>query len=355
MTLDILGWRASFASAFNALSDPSLQPARIARQDKNRYRIYTSEGLHPALLTGTLLKTGPWPAVGDWVAVETRPGGEPAVIRAVLPRFSVFSRKKAGDTTQEQVVAANVDTLFLVSGLDGDFNIRRIERYVTQAWNSGATPVILLNKADRHPYPEAARAEVEATIFGVDVHVLSAADGTGIEALEPYLKTGQTVALLGSSGVGKSTLVNRLLGREVMKTAAVREDDSRGRHTTTHRELFLRPEGGLILDTPGMRELQMWGDEEDLTGAFGDIEDLAVDCRFSDCTHENEPGCAVCEALEDGHLNPAHYQSYLKLRRELAYLQRRQQETDHEERRRGKKFGKIMKDMKRNDPKRRYR
>jgi ribosome biogenesis GTPase len=230
----------------------------------------------------------------------------------------------AGERTEEQVVAANVDTIFLVSGLDREFNLRRIERYLTLAWGSGATPVVILNKSDISPDLESRVAEVQAVAVGVSIHPLSAALGLGLEQLAPYFAPGRTVALLGSSGVGKSTLINRLLGEDLLPVQSVRESDDRGRHTTSRRELVLLPSGALIIDTPGLREVQLWSDEEGVGGAFGDIEDLARGCRFRDCTHTHEAGCAVKEASTSGTLLPARLKSYRKLQRELRHLAFRQ-------------------------------
>jgi ribosome biogenesis GTPase len=352
--LQELGWAPFFARPFDELNQPHLVPARVARQDKNRYLTLGAGGAGSAILPGTMLAGDERPAVGDWIAVEDQPGGAPAIVRSVLPRRSTFSRKAAGETTREQVIAANIDTVFLVNGLDGDFNLRRIERYATQAWNSGADPVILLNKADVCDDVEGRLVAVEAVAPGVSIHPISARDGLGLDALDPYLGPGRTVAFLGSSGVGKSTLVNHLLGREALQTGAVRADDSRGRHTTTHRELFQLPGGGLVIDTPGLRELQLWGDEEGLQGAFADIEALATRCRFRDCAHEQEPGCAVQAALDEGLLDPGRYGNYLKLRRELDYLARRQDESAaREERQRWKKIHKEYRNIAHHNPKRR--
>ncbi len=357
MDLNALGWHPFFSRPFDALDDDTLTPARVARQDRERYVVLAEEGAFLAQVSGKMRGAAgtraDFPAVGDWVAVRARPDEGAATIHALLPRRSSFSRKVAGETTEEQIVAANVDTAFLVSGLDGDFNLRRIERYVTLAWNSGALPVIVLNKADLCDDPLARLDEVAAVAMGVDIHLVSAATGAGLDALQAYLRPGTTVAFLGSSGVGKSTLVNHLLGDERMQTGAVREDDSRGRHVTTHRELLTVPGGGLVIDTPGMRELQLWGDEDSLQGAFADVEALAVRCRFRDCSHDAEPGCAVGDALEAGTLEPARFHSYLKLKRELAYLARRQREAGaYEERKEKKELVRLLKQYRRFKPRR---
>jgi len=264
--------------------------------------------------------------VGDWALVRVSGDGTRAVIEAVLERRSKFSRKAAtgpSNATEEQVVAANVDTVFLVAGLGYDFNVRRLERYLTTAWESGAQPAIVLTKADLYPEDvELAVTETEAIAFGVPVHAVSGITGEGVDALEPHLRPGTTVALLGSSGVGKSTLVNHLAGREVLETQDVRSD-GRGRHTTSHRELVLLPGGALLLDTPGMRELQLWTTES-LDTSFADIVELAGECRFGDCSHNSEPGCAIKAALAGGTLEQERWRSYQKLQRELRALEIRQ-------------------------------
>ena len=300
---------------------------RVAREDRDRYTVLSRSGALSAVLTGRFrhdaLARADLPAVGDWVMARAEAGG-PATISALLPRASTFMRKVAGDTTQEQVVAANVEAVFLVCGLDGDFNPRRVERALTAAWESGAQPVVVLNKADLASDVAARVAETEAVAPGAPVVALSALEGNGLDALSPWLVPGHTIALIGSSGAGKSTLTNALLGEARQATGAVREEDSRGRHTTTHRELVPLPSGALLLDTPGMRELQLWGDDSGLEGAFPEVTELVARCRFSDCTHASEPGCAVLEALASGVLDAARFAAWLKLQRELRYLAGRQ-------------------------------
>ncbi|HVQ24131.1 MAG TPA: ribosome small subunit-dependent GTPase A [Planctomycetota bacterium] len=324
-----LGFTAAQADAFQPFAAEGLVPGRVVAGHTRYLRVATAEGETLAELAGSLrhqARSGEeLPAVGDWVAL--RPGADPssAVIQAVLPRRAAFVRRAAGTRTVAQVLAANVDTVFLVMGLDGDFNLRRIERALVLAWDSGAAPVLLLNKADLCPDVEEKRAEVERIASNVPVCVVAAKPGEGLAALAPWLQPGRTVVLLGSSGVGKSTLVNRLLGRERQRTREVIESaDQRGRHTTTHRELIELPGGALLIDTPGLRELQLWSDGAGLEAAFDDVSTFADSCRFTDCGHGNEPGCAVRAAVADDRLDAARLDSYLKLHAELRALQIRE-------------------------------
>lgn len=328
-----LGWDETWEDAFEPYAARQLIPARVAVRHHGPCELLTERGPLGGLPSGKLADDE-LPAVGDWVAARPLPGEQKALIEDVLPRRSAFTRKEAWRRTVEQVVAANVDTVFLTSSLGPDLNPRRLERYLVGAWESGAQPAIVLTKADLEPEHADAVLGVEGVAFGVPVHVVSAVSGAGLEELEPYLGRGRTVALLGSSGVGKSTLVNRLAGREVLATREVRED-GRGRHATTHRELVPLPGGGLLLDTPGMREFQLWAREESLDGTFEDVAALAAECRFNDCAHESEPGCAVLAALADGSLPVERWESYGKLQRELRALEiRRSKRLRSEERRR---------------------
>jgi ribosome biogenesis GTPase / thiamine phosphate phosphatase len=343
LTLESLGWNDHFAQAFAPYQEQGLVPARVAVQHRGGYIVLTEDGELEAEAARRQVRSGELAGVGDWVALRVLPEGQ-AIVEAVLPRRTAFTRKETMDRTGEQIVAANVDTVFLVSALGHDLNLRRLERYLTAAWDSGAEPVIVLTKADLHPdaAPETV-AGVEAIAFGVPVHAVSNVTGEGLDELERYLGSGRTVALLGSSGVGKSTLVNSLLGEERMATAAVREDDERGRHTTSHRELVPLPGGALLLDTPGMRELQLYADEEALDTAFADVAELAAECRFSDCTHEHEPGCAVRAALEDGRLAPERWESYRKLQAEIRSLEIRQDKRlQSEQRKQWRQFSRSM-------------
>lgn len=318
------------------------------------YRIVMEIGEADAHITGHFLHQAEhslmFPAVGDWVVVESHGGKNPATIHHVLPRTSQFVRKAAGTSTEGQIVAANVDTVFLLSGLDGDFNLRRIERYLVAAWESRATPVVVLNKADVCSELDDVIGQVESVAIGVPIHPISAISGRGLEWLEPYLLPGKTVALMGSSGVGKSTLTNYLLGQKQQDIQEVRTDDSRGRHTTTHRQLFPLPSGALLIDSPGMRELQLWSDGSGLQETFGEIEALAEGCKFHDCQHATEPGCAVKEAIALGTLDPRRFQSYQKLQREQQWIEQRQDvHARHNSKRRWKQISKIIRQQKRPD------
>lgn len=357
INLNVLGWNPFFKTHFEQLSQENIVPARVIRQDKYRYLVQGSAGVLEAILPGKLRGnkhiTPEHPTVGDWVAVTIQPGSDRVVLLDILPRSNMFVRKRAGQTTREQIIAANIDTLFIVTGLDHDYNLRRIERYVTQTWDSGAVPVVLLNKVDICPDINIFVNEVMSAAPGVDVLAVSAKEGVGLDALSPYIGPGKTVTFVGSSGAGKSTIINFLLGEDRLKTEPVREDDSRGRHATTHRELIVLPGGGAVIDTPGMRELQLWGNEESLQGAFADIEALAEDCRFRDCSHTCEPGCVVRIAIEKGSLDADRYRSYQKLSRELAYLSRRQDESaTYLERQENKRLGKLYKQILKDHPKR---
>lgn len=317
---------------------------RILSQEKGLYRVITEFGEKLAEISGKFRYEAKclsdYPAVGDFVMMDWNYAGGNAVIHHILPRKSCFTRKAAGQR-REQVVAANVDTLFLCMALNNDFNLRRLERYLTIGWDSGAIPVVVLTKSDLCTDLESKVSEVESVAFGVDVLVTSSMDVDGEMQIRPYIAEGKTVAFLGSSGVGKSTLINRLLGEDRLETQALRNDD-KGRHTTTHRELILLPSGGMVIDTPGMRELGMWDSAEGVETTFADIEELANRCRFSDCTHTSEPGCAVLSALEDGSLDPSRWNSYLKIKTELEYAADSESYLERKE----QKFKEISKQLK---------
>ena len=357
MFLQDLGWDGYFEALWKERfgeEDDSVRPARVVSQQRGLWRVageFGDErkggsrlGLGPvelgrssaapvheecwAEVSGKLREVADaegeaaWPAVGDWVAAEIV-GGERAILHWVLPRRGVFSRKAPGKRVEPQVIAANVDMAFLVAALDMDFSPRRLERYLAQCWDAGVSPVIVLNKADECDDVAALIEEAERVAIGVPVLGLSARTGAGMEALEALLSPGMTIVLLGSSGVGKSTLVNRLLSREVQPTRPTREADSKGRHTTTARQLFRLPGGALLMDTPGLREFALWNVDSGLVETFADIEELARDCRFGDCRHEGEPGCAVRVAIEGGTLDEARVENRKKLEREQEFQRRK--------------------------------
>jgi ribosome biogenesis GTPase / thiamine phosphate phosphatase len=358
MRLQLAGWNESWEEQFAKYRPQGLLPARVLAQHRQSYNLWTESGEAEGEVAGALLyraATGDLPAVGDWVAVRQYAPGDLAIITQVLTRTTRFSRKTSGPAPEEQVIAANVDLLFIVCGLDHDYNLRRLERYLVGAGQSGAAAVIVLNKADLCDDLDARVKEVQAIAPGTAVAPISAVEAlaasstggeasaggvarvpahtvAGAEALLPFIAPGKTAALVGSSGAGKSTIVNRLLGMAAQATQPTRESDSRGRHTTTHRELFFLPNGGLILDNPGIRELQLWAHDirpgasagqfaqsGAVDQAFPEIEALAAACAFRDCAHNAEPGCAVQAALASGEIDQARWRSYLKLRRELRH------------------------------------
>ncbi len=329
MNLEILGWNSLFASSFAAHREHGQLPGRIAIQHKDRYVLYTEQGEINGQVSGKfrfeVSGLHAFPAVGDWVAFEPGSDDQPAIIHRVLERQSKFSRKVAGTRPDEQILAANIDFAFLVMGLDGNYNLRRLERLLTAAQESGAQTIVVLNKSDLCSHLEEYTREVLSIAQDIKVIVMSALRAEDVIPLRSLLAPGTTGVLLGSSGVGKSTITNLLLEQEQIKVQDVRDSDSRGRHTTAHRELLVLPNGGLIIDTPGLRELQLWSGEEGVQESFADVEELAAKCRFRDCKHESEPGCAVTSAVEQGTLDRGRYESYQKLQREIAYQTQKQE------------------------------
>lgn len=327
VSLKRLGWNSYFEALWQAREQLDWLPARVISQQRGLWRIAGDFAECWAEVSGTLRAGaeagGDWPAVGDWVAVEKVIGSGRPLIHKVLARRSKFVRKAAGRRVEEQVIAANVDTAFVVMALDGDFNVRRLERYLAQCWESGAKSIVVLNKADDCGDVPARLTEVEGVAAGVPIFAVSARTGEGLDALDVFLASGQTIVLLGSSGVGKSTLVNYFLRRDAQAVQAVRQSDSRGRHTTTSRELFALPGGALLIDTPGLRELQLWDAAEGVEQAFSDIEEIAAQCKYGNCGHTSEPGCAVQAAIAEGRVDAERLENWRKLQREQEFLKRK--------------------------------
>ncbi len=315
-----LGWGPDFATALAPHAEKGLEPARVTLVYRKQLRVLSRRGEHWARTGGRILHKAEsaedHPAVGDWVAARVPDEGE-ALVHALLPRRSAVVRKVAGHQHAPQVIAANIDYLMLVMGLDMDFNPRRLERYLTLSWESRAQPIVVLNKADVCDDLPFFLDETKAVAPQVPIHVVSALEGSGLAELQQYVGAGKTTAFLGSSGVGKSTLVNRIVGLEVQRTGELK-DDGKGKHTTTTRELLVLPTGGALIDNPGLREIQLWDADDGLSRAFDDISEIAQGCRFSDCAHQREPGCAVQAALEAGTLADDRYEAWLQLQRELA-------------------------------------
>ncbi len=333
-----LGWNSFFGEGFREYV-LGYEPGRVSSVNKNGCKAHTKSGEVRARISGRQRQDCLYPAVGDWVAISKDNSGT-YTIHAILPRKNKISRKDAGRATGEQVIAANIDTAFIMTSLNRDLNMRRLERYLTVVRQSGIDPIIVLNKSDICTDVDTRINDVKAIAPDVPVHAISATEGIGMEPLSLYLQDGQTVVLLGSSGVGKSTLINTLDGIERQKVCEIRENDSRGRHTTTVRELIMLESGGIIIDNPGMRELQLWDAAEGLQNTFRDVDELASQCKFSDCQHDTEPGCMIKRAIKEGTLSQIRFESYVKLQRELLAVERKKNpELKAAERKKWRKLG----------------
>ena len=348
--LSQMGWTSHFQEQLKHLPPNGLIPARVVGVRKNSFRTSNGKSEWLATLAGRLKHevNGIYPVTGDWVLMTD------AVISRVLVRKNALSRgasgthnKKDAQPQREQVIAANLDTVFIVSGLDQDFNLRRIERYLTLVYNCGLNPAIILTKADLHQNPEHFAGEVEQVAFGVPIHLVSASDNIGLVSLEPYLSFGRTTTMVGSSGAGKSTLVNRLYGKTVQHTDSISTHVGKGKHTTTSRDLIMMPQGGMVIDNPGIREIAFWEVDNGILSAFPEIEKLGLECRFTDCSHTHEPGCRVLRAVDEGEIPRERLENYRKMKRELAYLSHRQHKSaDRVEKERWKEVAMKIKAMK---------
>lgn len=352
MNLEKWGWNSSFEEKFKSYREQGFSAGRIVLESRHIYDVETEEGRIKAKVSGhfmyTALNRSEYPTIGDWVAIKIE--NNSAVIEKLIERKSSFSRKRAGIEIEEQIIAANIDYLFLVFGLDGgrNFSAGALERFLTRSWDSGATPVIILNKSDLCESPEEILLEAEAVASGSRIYITSALTKDGLEELDQYLNKGKTVAFTGFSGVGKSALINSICGVDLLKTGLQRQQDLKGRHTTTRKELIQLENGAILIDSPGIKELQLWGTEDSLSSSFEDISGFAGNCRFSDCSHSGEPGCAVQSALATGELDHRRFENYLDMKKELRYLESKQNKRSVlEEKAKWKKIAKFQKSLKR--------
>ena len=346
--LEKYGWQTTFADAFERYQEAGFSTGRISVENREQYFVLTPTGEYAAAVTGKLLymvdSPSDLPKVGDWVVISLFEKERKAIIHDILPRQTKFSRKVANKKVEEQIIATNIDYIFVVQSLDNNFNLNRLERYLVMIREGGAEPVVVLNKIDLCADPEEKCRQVSALAGDVTILPTSATTEEGLAALRAHLRPGLTYALVGSSGVGKSSLINRLVGAEILKTGEVREKDAKGSHTTTRRELIVLPNGALLIDTPGMREMQLWDATQGVDDTFSEILQLAANCKFPDCTHTKEKGCAVLQAVETGELSQDRYENYVKLAKEMAYLDRkRDQKSFLASKRKEKEFHRARK------------
>ena len=355
--LEKWGWSGFFESDFRNFSSTGLRAGRIIRETRHLYQIAAGENIYTGEISGAFryksASVSDYPVIGDWILFR-KEGGDLCIIEEVLKRKSSFSRKSAGEKTEEQIIAANIDYIGLVFGIHGGRNFTEgaLERYITLAWESGAIPVVILNKADLADEEDREKAVLTAEYCApeVDIYLISARTGEGVDRLISSLKPGKTIAFTGPSGVGKSTLINTVAGKELQKTNEQRKGDLKGVHTTTHRELFLLDSGVMLIDSPGLKEIQLWAGEKSANETFSDIAELSEKCRFNDCSHQGEPGCAVQEALLSGELDYRRYENYLDLMREINYLKTRiDEQAARDERDKWKNISKLQKSFKKNN------